>query len=65
MSKLFIWTGPDCYARARGGVKGAHLEHDATYNVSDFDAATVEEWVVTNFARYVDAKTKAKDKEVT
>jgi hypothetical protein len=65
MAKLFIWTGPDCYARARGGVKGAHLEHDATYNVSDFDENTVEEWVATGFAKHVEATSTKKDKEVT
>jgi len=66
MSKQFIWTGPDCYARAKGGVKGARLVHDETYNISDFDEPVVNEWVATGFAKIVDAKApKSKDKEVS
>jgi hypothetical protein len=63
-SAEFTWIVDTSFMRSRGGVAGRCLEKGATYNVSEFDAAVVAEWVRTGAAKYTKPGKQKPEEEV-
>lgn len=53
--QYFKWLLDSCYPR-----EGRKLVKDKTFNVSDYPAEVVAEWVRTKAAKFVDSPDKSK-----
>ena len=58
MADRFKWLGRETMTRSKEGSGGAVLATDHIYNVADFSAAVVEEWIATGNAEPVNGEAK-------
>lgn len=53
MTAKFTWLGEATVTRSREGSGGVTLEKGKTYDLTGFDGAVVQEWVMTGHAAWV------------
>jgi hypothetical protein len=53
MADRFKWLGRSTVTRSKAGSAGTALEPDHIYNVADFSAAVVDQWIITGHAESV------------
>lgn len=58
MAERFKWLGPSTFTRSREGTGGVQLEPEHIYQVADFGADVVAEWVRTGHAEAVEGSPK-------
>jgi len=58
MTGRFRWLGRATVTRSKEGSGGKALDTDHIYNVADFSAAVVDEWIATGNAEPVNGEAK-------